>query len=142
MSTRSTIGAMIDNKIHSVYCHFDGYPDAKMPTLTKHYNTQEKVEQLISGGGMSSLEDDVEKITYYKDRGEDINISIFDNIKEWFNDGGEEYNYLFLNNVWYCLEDVGNDEEDSEENGKEAIFLAVKLLKEKEKLEKVLSEKE
>lgn len=43
MATRSTISAKIGDSIHSIYCHWDGYPSHHNPILTKHYNTQEAV---------------------------------------------------------------------------------------------------
>ena len=48
MSTRSRIGILLpDDSILSVYHHFDGYPEGLGVTLKEHYNTYEKVAELI-----------------------------------------------------------------------------------------------
>ena len=56
MGTRSRIGlALGPDQIVSVYCHYDGYMQGNGRDLVKHFNTKEKVEELINGGDMSSL---------------------------------------------------------------------------------------
>ena len=48
MSTRSRIGILNANgSTDTVYCHSDGYPEHQMPILASHYNTVEKVEDLV-----------------------------------------------------------------------------------------------
>ena len=60
MSTRSLIGKVQpDGKIKAVYCHFDGYPSYNGVTLDTYYTDPKKVDELISGGGFPSLEEDV-----------------------------------------------------------------------------------
>ena len=55
MSTRARIGILLpDDSILSVYHHFDGYPEGLGVTLKEHYNTYEKVAELIDGGNMSN----------------------------------------------------------------------------------------
>lgn len=55
MSTRSRIGIQLpDESILSVYHHWDGYPEWLGRILKTHYNTKEKIENLINGGDMSS----------------------------------------------------------------------------------------
>ena len=55
MSTRSRIGLELPNgNIYSVYHHWDGYPEWLGVTLNEHYNTDDKVRELIDGGNMSS----------------------------------------------------------------------------------------
>ena len=54
MGTRSRIGIQLsDNSILSVYHHWDGYPQWLGRILKTHYNTKEKVTDLIDGGDMS-----------------------------------------------------------------------------------------
>ena len=54
MGTRSRIGIELnDNSILSVYCHYDGYPEFNGRVLENHYDTVEKVRNLIDGGDMS-----------------------------------------------------------------------------------------
>jgi len=56
MGTRSRIGlALGPDQIVSVYCHYDGYIQGNGRELVEHFNTKEKVEDLINGGDMSSL---------------------------------------------------------------------------------------
>jgi len=55
MSTRSRIGILLpDDSILSVYHHFDGYPEWLGVTLEEHFNTYDKVAELIDGGNMSN----------------------------------------------------------------------------------------
>ena len=54
MATRSRIGIELnDGSILSAYHHWDGYPQWLGRILNTHYNTKEKVADLIDGGDMS-----------------------------------------------------------------------------------------
>ena len=54
MGTRSRIGTRLsDGSILSAYHHYDGYPSWLGRQLRDHYNTTEKVTELIDGGDMS-----------------------------------------------------------------------------------------
>lgn len=56
MGTRSRIGIeMPDHSVVSVYCHWDGYPEHNGRLLVEHYLNREDVQELIDGGGISSL---------------------------------------------------------------------------------------
>jgi hypothetical protein len=56
MGTRSRIGIeMPDHTVVSVYCHWDGYPEHNGKILVNHYQNREDVQELIDGGGISSL---------------------------------------------------------------------------------------
>ena len=70
MATRSRIGIQIGNDILSAYHHWDGYPNWLGRILKTHYNTKEKVAELIDGGDMSVAWGDDNKPEYYADRGE------------------------------------------------------------------------
>ncbi|HET8629962.1 MAG TPA: hypothetical protein VFL91_21285 [Thermomicrobiales bacterium] len=55
MSTRSRIGIEgEDGAITSVYCHFDGYPSGVGATLLDHWDTAERVAELVALGDLSS----------------------------------------------------------------------------------------
>ena len=57
MATKAAIG-IIDPKtggIEGTTCHYDGYLDHVGKTLVLHYDTTEKVKELLSYGQMSSL---------------------------------------------------------------------------------------
>jgi len=55
MSTRSLIAIESDNKIKSVYVHWDGYLKKNGVVLQENYTTQAQVEALIELGDISSL---------------------------------------------------------------------------------------
>jgi hypothetical protein len=125
MSTRSRIGVLLeDGSVRSVYHHWDSYPDALGAKLAKEYETIDKVEDLISGGDISTVmarsnwdgvSSDGEFVLYYSDRGDKDTDSITANDKyEFFqqtrNCSGE-YAYLFnpFTLKWECY-DLGGGE--------------------------------
>ena len=70
MSTRSIIGIKEEGKFTGVYCHYDGYPQHHLPILEKHYNTSDKLRELIDYGDISSLGVCLESCVFYtRDRG-------------------------------------------------------------------------
>ena len=112
MSTRSRIGLELpDGSILSAYHHWDGYPEWLGRILNTHYNTKEKVSELIDGGDMSSCwtnerwDDSADGSygpEYYSQRGEDspprLDANKYDYLAE-----GEEYAYLYtLKGEWVC----------------------------------------
>jgi hypothetical protein len=116
MATRSRIGLQLANgSILSVYCHWDGYPEYNGRILRTHYNTREKVEELIDFGDCSSIWTDsvwgkprTDGKKYgpepYSARGEDCPPRLDANLIEYVGDG-EEYAYLYtLNGEWVCYD--------------------------------------
>ena len=102
MATRSRIGIMLsDESVLSVYHHWDGYPEWLGRILNTHYNTKEKVAELIDGGDMSSCWDEDKQPEYYSARGEDCPPRLDANLEEYLSDG-EEYAYIFRNGEWVC----------------------------------------
>ena len=115
MSTRSRIGLeLADGSILSVYHHWDGYESWLGRILKTHYNTKEKIAELIDGGDMSSCwtnmrwtkegAEEVEEYgaEYYSGRGEDcpprLDANKYDYLAE-----GEEYAYIYtLKGEWVC----------------------------------------
>ena len=117
MATRSRIGIeLTDGSVLSAYHHWDGYPEWLGRILNTHYNTKEKVAELIDGGDMSSCwtEDRFSvdptngfKVQeygpqYYSARGEDspprLDANKYDYLAE-----GEEYAYIYtLKGEWVC----------------------------------------
>ena len=113
MSTRSRIGILLpDDSILSVYHHFDGYPEGLGVKLVEHYNTYEKVTELIDGGNMSSCYSDNEyddetqefvkrdpRPEYYGGDEEapilSKNFDEFTRIDCW-----QEYSYVFVKDRW------------------------------------------
>ena len=100
MGTRSMVGVMVGNKVRAVYVHWDGYLDGVGAGL-QEYTTQAEVEELISHGDRSSLDEG-----YYKDRGETgvepTEYSTFEEFYEAVEGCGGEYYYVFKDGVWYC----------------------------------------
>jgi len=115
MATRSRIGIELSNgDVLSAYHHWDGYPQWLGKTLREHYNTTEKVSELIDGGDMSlcwtkERWDGKESINYgpqyYSGRGEDCPPRV-NTLKEYMTDKerGEEYHYLWSQKYssWVC----------------------------------------
>ncbi len=57
MATRSYIlKEEPDGQYRGVYCHNDGYPTYNGAMLLDHYNTEERVDQLLSMGNISVLD--------------------------------------------------------------------------------------
>lgn len=120
MATRGRIGIELkDGSILSVYHHYDSYPEWLGRILRTHYNTREKVAELIDGGDMSSCwtesrwDDSADGSygpEYYSQRGEDCPPRLDENKYEYLANG-EEYAYLYtLNDEWVCYDthDFGN----------------------------------
>lgn len=122
MSTRSRIGyTMKNNKIRSIYCHYDGYPEGVGKTLLQYYNSWSKIKPLIDLGDISSLgltigkkhDFDNEKLrnkmtTFYgRDRGEKGTKARVDSSSESYvninKDWDIEYFYLYENDEWLVL---------------------------------------
>ena len=115
MATRSRIGIQLqDDSILSVYHHWDGYPTWLGKILKSHYNTKEKVAELLDGGDMSSCWNDTiwgEKRTdgqkygpeYYSARGENCPPR-YDQTREEFLSNSEEYSYIFTSAGWVCYD--------------------------------------
>ena len=113
MNTRSRIGLELsDGSVLSVYHHWDGYPEWLGRILNTHYNTKEKVEELIDGGDMSSCwtkdlwdnsADGTYGPQYYSQRGDDCSPYLDESLEDYLSDG-EEYAYLFTNGEWVCYD--------------------------------------
>jgi hypothetical protein len=59
MATRSRIGIKTGDTVRHIYCHFDGYPEHNGKILLNHYTTPEKVNELIDGGNLSVLAENI-----------------------------------------------------------------------------------
>lgn len=119
MATRSTIAVQHTNgAISQIYCHWDGYISNNGVILNDHYTTLEIVEELVSGGSLSSLNERIKPLgdhsfdnpesntcVYYgRDRGEDeldVAPNVFSGVEHYcVNLKKEGYNYLFTNGEW------------------------------------------
>lgn len=100
MSTRSTISIKNeDGTYDSVYCHWDGYIEHNGAILSKHYNDEESIRDLISHGEMSSLAENLENsVFYHRDKGEQLRVVRgTDDLYTW----SQDYNYVFKEGKWY-----------------------------------------
>lgn len=135
MATRSTIGYRTpEGRIVAVYCHWDGYVEHNGKILAESYTNSAKIAELVGLGSISSLKAEVGEAhpfsqfessiagteydalygnmtTFYtRDRGEDLDIRIYNDAKE-FVANGEEYNYLWNGTEW-LVNDHGADSFD------------------------------
>ena len=124
MATRSRIGIQLkDDSVLSVYHHWDGYPSWLGRILKTHYNTKEKVSQLIDGGDMSCcwtkdrwtgkkvaeyVNENIEAAEYgpqhYAQRGEDCPPRLMSMSEYLDKNNNEEYAYIFRNGEWVCYD--------------------------------------
>jgi hypothetical protein len=106
MATRSRIGIELKNgSVLSVYHHWDGYPEWLGRILKTHYNTKDKVAELIDGGDMSTCWNDSNEPEYYSARGENCPPRHDADLAEYLLPGiGEEYHYLFRDGEWVCYD--------------------------------------
>jgi hypothetical protein len=120
MSTRSRIGLLLeDGTIHSVYHHWDSYPERLGVKLLGNYNTEEAVKDLIAGGDISTTMSHLtwdgvsvneEIVLYYTDRGDaGVDPTIAEDDQEYYrqtSDCGGEYAYVFDPTVseWFCYD--------------------------------------
>jgi hypothetical protein len=113
MSTRSRIAIENqDGTVTSVYCHFDGYVKGVGKTLFENYN-RETTEQLVELGDLSQLNESTETtIAYARDRGEDLEKTIYIDVEELFemnSRGGLDYVYcLTKDNIWLVNKTTSN----------------------------------
>ena len=102
---------MKDGSILSIYSHWNNFPEYNGRILRTHYNTREKVAELVDGGDVSCLWTD-ERFdesadgsygpNYYSFRGDDcpprLDANKYDYLAE-----GEEYAYIYtLKDEWVC----------------------------------------
>lgn len=104
MATRSFIATKENDSFNGIYCHWDGYPEYMLNTLTDNYNNKEKVDSLIEMGDASIINDSLETSEFYhRDRKEKLKsnkgLSIED-LYETAKNVGCEYLYVFVCNKW------------------------------------------
>lgn len=119
MATRSTIAILnSDGSIDAIYCHWNGYPSNNGALLLEHYNNEDKIRELISLGGLSSLRERANPTTgvqhsfenpesgvtvaYHRDRGEKLQINRYSCESEWkMQRNREQWNYIWKDGAWY-----------------------------------------
>lgn len=105
MATRSTIALEYpDGTIKQIYANWDGYLAGNGNILLNHYKTPEAVNELISYGDLSSLDETIESTVFYgRDRGEDkVEACSFSDFNDYEHNGDfQSYNYIMREGVWY-----------------------------------------
>jgi hypothetical protein len=113
MGTRSRIGLELsDGSILSIYSHWDGYPKFNGVKLVEHFNTKEKVQELVDLGDISALwtnlgfnQETLPEVgpLPYSARGEDCPPRLDADLCEYLlPDSSEEYAYVFRAGQWVC----------------------------------------
>ena len=121
MATRSIIGKLNpDNTVTYIYCQYDGYYKGGVgQKLDEHYQDENKINQLLELGDLSTLGEEIgyqQKfddrkthvkefcLAYGRDRGEDDvdaqSISLDEYLKEDVH--GKYYKYLYRDGKWEC----------------------------------------
>ncbi len=136
MGTRSLVGVMVGEKCRAVYVHWDGYLEGVGAGL-QDYTTQAEVEELISHGDRSSLDEG-----YYKDRGETgvdpTEYATFAEFLDAANGCGAEFYYVFRDGVWYCGDTYGRWGSNTAISGKLVPYAEAVELRSKEEDEEAL----
>jgi len=114
MATRSRIGIELsDGSVLSAYHHWDGYPEWLGRILRTHYNSKDKVAELIDGGDMASAwtnagwsnETRPQGALYYSERGEDCPPRLNANLQEYLTQDAEEFAYIYTQSEgWLCYD--------------------------------------
>jgi hypothetical protein len=113
MATRSRIGLeLADGSILSIYCHWDGYPEFNGEKLTQHFNTKEKVKELVDLGDISCLwtnagynNETLPEVgpLPYSSRGDNCPPRLDADLCEYLlPNNNEEYAYVFRSGEWVC----------------------------------------
>ena len=119
MAVPSRIGIELsDGTIQSVYHHHLGYSRWLGRTLESHYDTEQKVSELISGGDMTSCWIDTRSVyglppiksdefgqDYYSNLGMNRPPQTHQNLEEYLNfsvENGSHFAYVFSEDSWSC----------------------------------------
>ena len=117
MATRSIIAKLDDKGVQAIYCHNDGYLSNNGKILDQHYQNEDKVNELLAEGDISSLRDTIADTTFYaRDRGEiDKEAATLKNetklLKYAFEYCDAEVVYMYAYGSWYVYDnsnEIGN----------------------------------
>lgn len=105
MGTRSRVGVMHGDVCKSVYCHYDGYLEYTGTILNKYYDSV-KANELVARGDNSGVQETIEEMNFYSQRGEtDVEFQVahtFEEFLEQVERCGGEYYYVMRDGVWYA----------------------------------------
>lgn len=117
MATRSHIGRLnLDGTVDFIYCHFGGYPSCNGRILIEHYNTIDKVNQLLELGDLSCLGAEIDEkqdfdapklsrdwcLAYGRDRGEKDIDKQTTTLSKFIENNDVDYAYMFDGDYWEC----------------------------------------
>ncbi len=122
MGTRSNIGIENANEtITYIYCHWDGYKKHVGQTLLSHYQSPEKIRELMALGDLSSLGPEIgmqhnfdEHVSnwctaYGRDRAEEKVEARTSSLEDLI-ENREEFLYVYrLDGKWYFKGNESND---------------------------------
>ena len=117
MATRSIIAKLDETGVQAIYCHNDGYLSNNGKILDQHYQNEDKVNELLAEGDISSLRDTIADTTFYaRDRGEiDKEAATLKDesalLKYAFESCDAEVVYMFAFGSWYVYDNsdaIGN----------------------------------
>ena len=103
MATRSNIAMQQeDGTFRQIYCHWDGYPSNNGNILLSHYQNTDKVKQLLDGGNLSSLEDEIAKSKFYAEPAIVLSKPTCQQewLYVWMKDAGGEYKWFYNYHTW------------------------------------------
>ena len=106
MATRSSVSTITKDGIKAIYIHWDGYIGGVGKTLYNNYMNQEKIEELINIGDMSSLAETIEESSKSCYRDSPPKTLRDWNFHELYNNFGEglDYHYFWNGHQWYVLD--------------------------------------
>ena len=113
MATRGRIAIELkDGSVLSIYSHWNNSPEHNGCILRTHYNTREKVKELIGGGDISALWTNAgwnnETLPEtgplpYSSRGDNCPPRLDADLCEYLlPDNSEEFAYVFRGGEWVC----------------------------------------
>jgi hypothetical protein len=89
----------------SVYCHYDGYLEYTGKLLLDNYDSA-TANQLVALGDNSGVQNSLEGMNFYSDRGEtDVSWQVahtFEEFLEQVDNCGGEYYYIMRDGEWYA----------------------------------------
>ena len=105
MGTRSRVAVMHGTVCKSVYCHYDGYLEYTGKLLLDNYDSA-TANQLVALGDNSGVQNSLEGMNFYSDRGEtDVSWQVahtFEEFLEQVDNCGGEYYYIMRDGEWYA----------------------------------------
>ena len=108
MATKASIGYRMHNgRIYYVNCRYDGDLKHVGVLLLKHYNDLAKALELLLGGDIESLRDDLGSTVRAShldyDELVDCDLKEASCLGEFLRNGGGKYKYLFDKGRWYVV---------------------------------------